>query len=53
MTNPHKLLPTSSSITTSQEWYTYYKANAEFQLDIPWARGAEIAKEDKIKSQIR
>lgn len=28
--NPHKLLPTLSSITTSDEWYTYYKANAEF-----------------------
>ncbi|MEH1927750.1 hypothetical protein [Nostoc sp.] len=40
--NPHKLLPTLSSITTSDDWYTYYKANAEFQLEIPWKRGAEI-----------
>ncbi len=24
----------------SDECYTYYKANAEFQLEIPWKRGA-------------
>ncbi|MEH2231328.1 MAG: hypothetical protein V7K71_17190 [Nostoc sp.] len=26
----------------SDECYTYYKTNAEFQLEIPWKRGAEI-----------
>ncbi|MDZ7953449.1 hypothetical protein [Nostoc sp. DedQUE09] len=26
----------------SDEWYNYYKINAEFQLEIPWKRGAEI-----------
>ena len=44
--NPHKLLPTLSSITTSDQWYTYYKANAEFQLEIPWKRGAEITEDE-------
>ncbi len=33
--NSHKLLPTLSSITTSDEKYIYYQANARFQLDIP------------------
>lgn len=45
--NPHKLLPTLSSITTSDQWYTYYKANAEFQLKIPWERGAEITADER------
>ena len=45
--NPHKLLPTFSSITTSDKWYTYYKANAEFQLEIPWQRGAEITEAER------
>lgn len=44
---PHKLLPTLSSITTSDQWYTYYKANAEFQLEIPWKRGAEITEDEQ------
>ncbi|MHC5744187.1 MAG: hypothetical protein ACYTXT_20315 [Nostoc sp.] len=45
--NPHKLLPTLSSITTSDKWYTYYKANAEFQLEIPWKRGAELTEDEQ------
>ncbi len=45
--NPHKLLPTLSTITTSQQWYTYYKANAEFQLEIPWESGAEITEDER------
>ncbi|WP_335004024.1 ferritin-like domain-containing protein [Nostoc sp.] len=45
--NPHKLLPTLPSITTSDKWYTYYKANAEFQLEIPWKRGAEITEDER------
>ncbi|WP_251959084.1 ferritin-like domain-containing protein [Nostoc commune] len=45
--NPHKLLPTLSSITTSDEWYTYYKANAEFQLEIPWKHGAGITEDEQ------
>ncbi|MEH2376176.1 hypothetical protein [Nostoc sp.] len=45
--NPHKLLPTLSSITTSDQWYTYYEANAEFQLEIPWERGAEITEDEQ------
>ncbi|MBE8967263.1 hypothetical protein IQ277_13680 [Nostocales cyanobacterium LEGE 12452] len=27
---------------TSDEWYNYYKTNAEFQLEIPWKQGAKI-----------
>lgn len=45
--NPHKLLPTLSSITTSDQWYTYYEANAKFQLEIPWQRGAEITENER------
>lgn len=45
--NPYKLLPTLSLITTSDHWYTYYKANAEFQLEIPWKRGAEITEDEQ------
>ena len=45
--NPHKLLPTLSSVTTSEQWYIYYKANAQFQLEIPWERGAEITEEER------
>ncbi|MEH2358051.1 hypothetical protein [Nostoc sp.] len=36
----------------SDECYTYYKANAEFQLEIPWKRGAEIT-ELKKNSEVR
>jgi hypothetical protein len=45
--NPHKLLPTFPSITTSERWYVYYEANAEFQLEIPWQRGAEITEDER------
>jgi hypothetical protein len=45
--NPHQLLPTSASVTTSAQWYAYYKANAEFQLDIPWKLGAEITEDER------
>ncbi|PHM07951.1 hypothetical protein CK516_23785 [Nostoc sp. 'Peltigera malacea cyanobiont' DB3992] len=37
---------------TSDECYTYYKANAEFQLEIPWKRGAEITQLKK-NSEVR
>ena len=47
--NPHQLLPTLPRVATSAEWYAYYLANAEFQLKIPWERGAEITK-DKISA---
>ncbi|MEH2088356.1 hypothetical protein [Nostoc sp.] len=37
---------------TSDECYTYYKANVEFQLEIPWKRGAEITELEK-NSEVR
>ena len=44
--NPHQLLPTLPRVATSAEWYAYYVANAEFQLEIPWERGAEVTKDE-------
>ncbi len=43
--NPHKLLPHLPRVATSADWHAYYMANAQFQLEIPWERGAEITPE--------